>query len=91
MLICSFCSASQKDAELLIAGHNGAHICNECVETSALIVAEKRATQRNIQDRTPRRRGDDQALKIRCAEMAEGNVARARELHAFITENTEAA
>ena len=91
MLTCSFCAASQEVAELLIAGNNGAYICDKCVEISALIVAEKRAKQRDIQDRGPRQFGDDQALKIRCAEMADGDVSRARELHAFITEKTEAA
>lgn len=91
MLNCSFCEASQEVANLLIAGNTGAHICDKCVEVSALIVAEKRAKRRDIQDRGPRQFGDDQALKIRCAEMADGNVARARELHAFITEKPEAA
>ena len=38
---CSFCGKSQQQVRKLIAGPNGAYICDECVEICAEIIDEE--------------------------------------------------
>ena len=38
---CSFCGKTQDQARKLIAGPNGAYICDECVEICAEIIEEE--------------------------------------------------
>ena len=38
---CSFCGKSQDQVRKLIAGPNGAYICDECVDICAEIIEEK--------------------------------------------------
>ena len=45
---CSFCGKSQEHAHRLIAGPNGAYICDECVEICADIIEEEREKEEGI-------------------------------------------
>jgi ATP-dependent protease Clp ATPase subunit len=38
--ICSFCGASRRDVAVMIAGLNGAHICNNCIDTCLKALGE---------------------------------------------------
>jgi hypothetical protein len=57
---CSFCTKTAEEVETLVAGA-GVFICNECVEVSATVIADKRSS-----DATPRvplwEQIDDKAL-----------------------------
>lgn len=41
-IYCSFCGKSQHEAEVMLAGPVNAFICDECVETAVIRIAEKR-------------------------------------------------
>src|SRR3954453_3831863 len=40
-LTCSFCGRPREEVNILIAGQNGEHICNDCVEHAQNIIAEE--------------------------------------------------
>ena len=40
-LRCSFCGKTSSQVRRLIAGHEGAHICDECIDTCAEILEEE--------------------------------------------------
>ena len=42
---CSFCGKSQEQARKLIAGPNGAYICDECVDICSEIIEEELAEE----------------------------------------------
>ena len=42
---CSFCGKTNKEVEVLIAGPNKVHICNECVDLSGDVLKERRGKQ----------------------------------------------
>ena len=44
---CSFCGKSQEQVRKMIAGPNGAFICDECVEVCTEIIEEKCAAGRH--------------------------------------------
>ena len=37
-LRCSFCNKTQDQVKMLIAGHNGVYICDECVDLCTSII-----------------------------------------------------
>ena len=41
MNVCSFCGTEESEAQRLIAGDDGVHICDECIRLSAEILAEE--------------------------------------------------
>ena len=48
---CSFCGRSKKEVDVLLAGYNGAHICNFCVDQAHTIIKEefkKKAPQKEL-------------------------------------------
>lgn len=49
---CSFCGKSSREVSALVAGNGGVHICDECVEASAMAMANKDAPQRNLDPTT---------------------------------------
>ena len=40
-ITCSFCGQEKKEVGLLLAGFEGAHICNSCVDQAGIIIAEE--------------------------------------------------
>lgn len=38
---CSFCGRAKKEVDVLLAGYNGAHICNYCVDQAHTIIKEE--------------------------------------------------
>ena len=47
-LRCSFCGKTQDQVRKLIAGPNGAYICDECVDICAEIIEEE-----NLEEKAP--------------------------------------
>ena len=47
-LRCSFCGKTEKQVRKLIAGPNGAYICDECVDICAEIIEEE-----NLEEKAP--------------------------------------
>ena len=45
---CSFCNKTQNQVRKLIAGPNGAYICDECVDICAEIIEEE-----NLEEKAP--------------------------------------
>ena len=41
MIVCSFCGREESEAQRLIAGDDGVHICDECIRLSAEILEEE--------------------------------------------------
>jgi predicted CXXCH cytochrome family protein len=48
VLRCSFCNKSQRNVRRLIAGPNGVHICDECVDICLGIVTEDRKDEPEV-------------------------------------------
>ena len=46
---CSFCGKSQEQVRKMIAGPNGAFICDECVEVCTEIIEEEFEEEENVQ------------------------------------------
>lgn len=67
---CSFCGKSQQQVRKLIAGPNGAYICDECVDICAEIIDEE------LEDRVPRSAREKQELQI--------NLLKPEEMKAFL-------
>lgn len=44
-LQCSFCGRPREEVNILIAGQNGEHICDDCVEHAQTIIAEEQNTR----------------------------------------------
>jgi ATP-dependent Clp protease ATP-binding subunit ClpX len=54
---CSFCGRPKKEVDVLLAGQEGTHICNDCIEQGHLIIREelrKKTTRRNLTVLKPR-------------------------------------
>ena len=66
---CSFCGKSQDQVKKLIAGPNGAYICDECVDICAEIIEEE------MEDEEPAE-GEKDALEI--------NLIKPEEMKAFL-------
>lgn len=68
---CSFCGKSQEQVRKLIAGPNGAYICDECVDICAEIIEEEL---------------EDDDFAEGAAEAEEINLLKPEELNAFLNE-----
>jgi ATP-dependent protease Clp ATPase subunit len=44
--LCDFCGKHQNSVETIVAGPDGAAICNECIELSMEILVERRAEKK---------------------------------------------
>lgn len=54
---CSFCGRPKKEVDVLLAGQDGAHICNDCIEQGHLIIKDelrKKTAKRHITLLKPR-------------------------------------
>ena len=48
LIRCSFCNKTQAQVRKLIAGPNGAYICDECIDVCAEIIEEELLTRTRV-------------------------------------------
>ena len=55
MNVCSFCGTEESEAQRLIAGDDGVHICDECIRLSAEILEEEGVGKSGVLSGSPQR------------------------------------
>lgn len=68
---CSFCGKLESECVQIISGPNDINICNECIEISNEIIAERIEEQRQVEAEKPKRvLIDDQCHRFKASRLS---------------------